>query len=119
MPVEPDLRRVRGVGADLDEPRAELRVEDVEVVDPDPALLAEVLEADDLPRAGAVAGGEHPLKLLAGDDRDHPEAPLAPGCLQKRTDMIELAIIPPRPIRLLQLQDRDPTLGRERLHLPA
>jgi len=41
VPVEPDLRRVREVGADLDEPRPPVRVQDVEVVDADSTFLAE------------------------------------------------------------------------------
>jgi hypothetical protein len=100
-------------------PRSELRVEDEEVVDPDATLLAEELEADDLSRRRPVAGREHPLKLLAGNDRDHPVAASALRGLQVRAHVIELAIIPPRAIGLLELKDQDPALNRERLDLAA
>ena len=38
MAVDPNLRRIREVGADLIEPRPEVGVQHVEVVDADPAL---------------------------------------------------------------------------------
>ena len=114
MPVEPDLRRVREVAADLDEARAEVRIADVEVVDADTALLLEELKAH-RPRLGrAVAGADDPLKLLAGHDRHDPEAALTLGTLQERADMVELAVIPTRPVGLLERQDRDPVGVGER-----
>ena len=45
--VAPDLRRIREVGGDLHERRPETGVEDVEIVDADPALGAGELEVDD------------------------------------------------------------------------
>ena len=65
VPVEPDLRRIGEVGADLDEARPEVGVADVEVVDADAALLFEELKPDGPGRVGAVAGAEDPLVLLA------------------------------------------------------
>ena len=102
MPVEPHLRRIREVGADLDEPRAELRVEHVEVVDAHPPLGLVELEPDARPRLllKLVAAAEHPLELLRRDDRDDPEAALPLGPLQVRPHVVELAVVPPRPIRL-------------------
>jgi len=79
--VEPHLPRPRSVGADLDEPRPEIWVQDVEVVDPDPPFLPEVLKARGLGVSRSVTGGEHPLELLTGDDRDHAEAALTHGLL--------------------------------------
>jgi hypothetical protein len=119
VPVEPHLRRPRRIRADLDEPRTELRVQDVEVIGADTTLLAEEVKARDPRLAGAVAGREHPLELLAGNDRDHPKAAVSLSPLQMRADVIELAVIPPRPIRLLQRQDRDPVLLSELLDVPA
>jgi hypothetical protein len=62
VPVEPDLRRVREVGADLDEAGPEIRVADVEVVDADATLLAEELKPDGLGLGRAVAGADDPLE---------------------------------------------------------
>jgi hypothetical protein len=46
MPVEPHLRRPRRVRAELDKRRPEVGVKDVEVIDPDPPLLAKEVIAD-------------------------------------------------------------------------
>ncbi len=119
MPVEPHLGRIGEVGADLDEPGAELAVVDVEVVDPDPALGLGPVEPHPGCRAGLFGRGEHPLELLGGHDRHHPEPPLGLGALQVGADVVELAIIPAGAVRLLERQDRDP-LGRgERFDLPT
>jgi len=47
----------------------------------------------------AVAGAEDPLELLAGHDRHDPEAVLALGLLKVGADMVELAVVPARPVR--------------------
>jgi hypothetical protein len=119
VPVEPDLGRIREVGADLDEARPEVGVADVEVVDADAALLAEELKAHRLRLGGAVAGADDPLELLAGDDRHDPEAPLALCGLQIGPHVVELAVIPTRAIRLFQVQDRDPLVVGEALDVAA
>ena len=80
--VEPHLRRVREVGAELDEARAELAVVDVKVVDADPPLALLEREVGDARLVGAVAGAEHPLELLRGHDRNHAEATLSLRPLQ-------------------------------------
>ena len=54
--VQPDLGRIGEVGADLDEAGPELGVEDVEVVDPDPAFLLDEVEAHDARLGRAVLG---------------------------------------------------------------
>ena len=116
MPVEPDLPRPWAVGAELDEPDPELGIEDVEVVDADPAVLLEELEVR--PRAwllATVATGEHPLELLALNDRHDPEAALPLGRLQVRAHVIELAITPVAAIALGELEDRDLALCGEPL----
>jgi len=66
-----------------------------------------------------VAAREHPLVLLTGDDRDHPVASLPLGALQMRAHVIELAVIPARPVGLPQLKDRDPVLLGEPADLAA
>jgi hypothetical protein len=91
--VDPHPRRIREVGADLDEPGPEVGIQDVEVVHADAALLAEELKPQRLALA-VGAGAEDPRKLLAGDDRHDPEAPLALGGVQVRADVVELAVIP-------------------------
>ena len=117
--IEPNLPGPRGVGAELDEPGTEVRVEDVEVVDPDAALLLEEVQAHRLTERRAVAGADHPLELLASDDRDDAKAALALGPFQVGADVIELAIIPARPIRLFQPQHGNLVGGRERADLAA
>ena len=112
--VEPDLGRIRKVGADLDEARPEVRVEDVEVVDADAALLAEELKPHGV-AGGAVAGAEDPLELLAGHDRHDPEASLTLGRLQVGADVVELAVIPTRPVRLLERRIGIPWASANRL----
>jgi hypothetical protein len=107
VPVEPDARRIREVGADLDEPGPEVRIQDIEVVDPDAPPLAEELKAHDARCLGAVARAEDPLELLAGHDRHDPEPALTLRRLQVRADVVELAVIPARPVGRLQPQDRD------------
>jgi hypothetical protein len=50
VPIEPHLPGPRGIRAELDEPGTELRIKDVEVVDPDPPLLLKELKAHDARR---------------------------------------------------------------------
>jgi hypothetical protein len=76
MAVAPDLRGIREVGADLDEAGAELRVEDVEVVHPDAALLLHEVEAHQSRGARAILRAEHPRVLLSLHDGDDPAASL-------------------------------------------
>src|SRR5439155_1592690 len=98
----------------FEERRPELGVQDVEVVDPDAPLLAKEVKADGLRVHGPVAARQDPLELLAGDNRDNAEAALAFGALQVRADVIELAVVPARPIGLFELKDRNSAVGRER-----
>ena len=73
VPVQPDLGRIREVGAQLDEARPELGVPDVEVEDADPAIGLDerVARRAGLP-GGQVVAGEHRLELLGHPDRHHP-----------------------------------------------
>jgi hypothetical protein len=106
LAVDPHPRGKREVRADLDERRPEVRVQDVEVVDADAALLAEELKPQRLaPAVGAST--KDPRILLAGDDRHDPEPPLGLGALKIRPNVIELAVIPARGIRPLELEDRN------------
>lgn len=118
VPVEPHLPRPRAVRAQLDERRAEVRIKDVEVVGAHAAILLEELEVRPSTRLLlAVSAREHPLKLLAGDDRHNPEASLPLGALQVRAHVVELAVIPTRAVRLLELKDRNPVLLSEPIDL--
>ncbi len=109
VPVDPHLGRTGKVRADLDEPRPEVGVEDVEVVDADPALLLEEGE----PGPPGVPAAEDPLELLGGHDGHQPEATVVLCRLQVRPDVVELAVIPAGPVRLLQPQHGDvPVLGQ-------
>lgn len=117
MAVAPDLSGIWEVGAELDEAGSELRVEDVEVVDADAAFC---LGERDERGAGAAfhpLAGEDPLELLGLDDRHDPETTIALSSVEERMDVVELAVVPPCPVRLCQMEDRDVVLLRERLHL--
>ncbi len=71
MSIDPDLARVREVGAQLDERGAEVLVPQVEVVAGGaPVGLGEV-EPHDAARALALGAGEHPLELLGHPDRHY------------------------------------------------
>ena len=113
VPVDPDPREPRTVGADLDERRPEVRIEDVEVVRADPPLLPEEIQARDPRLLRSVPGAPDPLELLGHDHRDHPEAALTLRRLEVRADVIELAIIPPRAVRRCQPEHRDLAIARE------
>jgi hypothetical protein len=116
--VDPHLGGIRKVGADLDEAGAEVPVQHIEVVDADPALLLGPREVDPA-RGGpsALGGAVDPLELLGGHDGHDAVATVALGPLQVRPDMVQLAVVPARPVRLLQLQDRDAAAGSKALHL--
>ena len=119
MTVQPDLGRIGKVGADLDEPRPELGVGDVEVVHPDPTLLFDEVVADDARDRRAVLGAEDPLEFLGRHDGDDAGTTLGLGPLEIGADVIELAVVPAGPVGLLQRQDRHVVLGRKGLHLTA
>ena len=109
----------REVGADLDEPRPELGVGDVEVVHPDPAFLFDEVEADEARDRRAVLGTEDPLELLGGHDGDDTAAALRLSRLEIGADVVELAVVPAGAVWLLQMQDRHVVFGREGLHVTA
>ena len=113
VPVDPDLRRPRSIGADLDERRPELLIENVEVVRADAPLVPEEIKRRDPRLLRSVPGAPDPLELLGDDHRDNPEAALALSCLQVRTDVIELAVIPAGAIRRAQPKHRDLAIARE------
>lgn len=90
MTVHPHLRRVGEVRADLDERRAEVVVEDVRVVDADPAVLLLEPEARWPGLSRAFVAREHRLVLLRDTDGDHTG-----GCclLQERPHDVGLAVV--------------------------
>jgi hypothetical protein len=118
MPVQPHLGRVGEVGADLDEPGPELPVEDVEVVGADTALGLGPLEPHRV-AVGLLRRAEHPLELLRNHDRHHPVAAGRLRPVQVGTDVVELAIVPPGTVRLVEVQDRDPLHLRVRVDVAA
>ena len=118
-PFNHTLSRIGEVGADLDEAGPEVGVVDVEVVHPDPAVFLHEVEAHDTGLGRAVLGAEHPLELLGGHDGDDPGATLGLGPLEVGTNVVQLAVVPARPVRLLQREDRHLVLGGEGLHLAA
>jgi len=117
--VQPHLGRIGEVRTDLDEARAELGVEDVEVVDPHPALGLVPVEPHTDRRSRLLGGREHPLELLGGHDGNHAEATFTLGFLQMGTHVVELAVVEASPVRLLQMKDGDVLALGEALHVGA
>ena len=117
--VQPDLGPVGEVGADLDEAGTEVGVEDVEVVHPDPAVFFHEVETHDTGLVRTVFRAEDPLELLGLDDGDDAGASRGFGPIEVGTDVVELAVVPSRPVGFLQLQDRHLMLSGEGLHLAA
>ena len=64
VPVDPDPREPRTVGADLDERGPEVLIQDVEVVRADPSLLPEEIQARDSRRVRNWTAFERPLAAL-------------------------------------------------------
>ena len=117
VPVDPHLRRVREVAADLDEARAELAVVHVEVVRVNPPLLLDEVIAGHPGLRRAVTRPGHPLILLGNHDGGDPEAALPRGVVQVRADVVKLAVIPAGTVRFLQVQHRDAAGSGEVVHL--
>ena len=93
MPVDPHLDWPRTVRADLDERRTEIGVPEVEVVDRDPAVLLVEGELRRLGRVGvALAGDEHPLRLLRHPDRGDLRTPLTRSRIQISTHHFDVAV---------------------------
>ena len=59
----------------------------------------------------------NPTELLGLDDGDDAGAVLGLGPFEVGTDMVELAVVPSRPIGLFQGEDRHVVLGGKGLHL--
>src|SRR5580658_3018015 len=96
-------------------PRAELLVEDVEVIHPDPALFFDEVEEDHARLGASFLRAEDPLELLGGDNGHHPEATVTLGPLEIGPDVIKLAVVPTSAIRFSQLEERDLVLDGEGL----
>ena len=116
MAVQPHFGRIGEVGGDFDETRPELGIEQVEVVDPDPALLADEVEALELP-ARVVFARRRPTGTLGPGRWPRPRSGPRLGLVEEGPDVIELAVVPTGAVRLLQLQDRDVVLLGEGLDL--
>jgi hypothetical protein len=92
---------------------------DVEVVRADAPLLPEELQARDPGLLRSVPSAPDPLELVGDNECDNAVAALLLRCVQIRTDVIELAVIPPRAIRRGQAQNRDPAVADEPAGLGA
>ena len=71
MPVDPDLQRIREVGADLDERGPEPVVPQIEVIAGDPPVGLVEAEPESAV-IGPLGSGEHILVLLRHPDRRDP-----------------------------------------------
>ena len=69
--------------------------------------------------ARAVLRAEHPLELLGLHDGDDAGAAFGLGFVEVGTDVVDLAVVPSRPVGLLQGEDRHVVLGGEGLHLSS
>ena len=107
--VQPDLAGVGEVATDLDEPRSELGVEDVEVVDGDrPVSLVEA-KVDRVAVLSLASGIAHEdlLDFLGCHDGDDPGSAVLVGRLQIGTDVVELAVVPAGAVRSVKSEQGD------------
>jgi hypothetical protein len=92
-PLTQTLTGIREVGPDLDEPRAHLLVEDVNIKYRYPALFPGEGELRAPARIGVtLAGCPHQLELLGAADGHHLRAPSRGGGLQVRGHHVGLAL---------------------------
>ena len=102
--VDPQLQRIREITADLDEAQAKVWVEDVEVVHRHAAIGLVEAELWSVCLGSSAVSHEHFLDLLSDDDGHDPR-------LGRFVDIvahaIDLAVIPARPIRRVQVKQRD------------
>jgi hypothetical protein len=121
MPIDPDLDRIGEVGADLDEPRAHLLVEDVDVKHRHPPLLPGEGELRAPARIGVtLARRPHQLELLGTADGHHPRPPSLGSGRQIRAHHLGLALPSPEPdhrdtVDLRPILDVAPELLPDRL----
>ncbi len=114
MPVDPDLDRIREVGADLYEPWAHPLVPDVDVEHQHPPLLLGEGELWALARVGvAFVSGPHRGILLRPADGHYLRTPRGSRLLQVRAHHLDLAIAG------LERHHRHPVGLRPVLHVPA
>ena len=113
VPVDPNLGRVREVGADLDERRPEVVIPEVEVVAGDAAVGLVKGEPRDAVGSLALGAGEHVRVLLRDPDRGHP----GPAGLGLRDEvgphLLDLAV------GLGEPHHRDVLLVGEAIHRPT
>ena len=104
VPIHPHFQRVGEVAADLDEAQPEVGVKDIEVVHRDAAI--DFVEAELRCASFGLSGVTHkdPLDFLSDDDGDHTRLG---GLIEVFADMIDFAVIPPRAIWCVQVQDWD------------
>jgi hypothetical protein len=107
MSVHPNLARVREVGAQLDESRAELGIHDVEVVDGHRPVGFVEPEIDCLAMGALVPLVSHEdlLNLLRSNDGHYTLPALSLSLIQQREDVVDLAIIPTGTVWTLETHD--------------
>src|SRR6266540_7019884 len=104
VPVDPHLQRVREIAANLDEAQPERWVEDIKVVHRHSAIGFVEAELWSVLLGASPIAHEHLLDLLGDDDGHHSGCG---GLVDVFADVIELAVIPARPIRRIEVQHWD------------
>jgi hypothetical protein len=102
--VHPHLQRIREITADLDEAQAKVWVEDVEVVHRHAAIGFVEAELWSVCLRSSSVTHEHLLDLLSDDNGYDTRSG---SCVGIVAHMIDLAVIPARPIRRVQVKQRD------------
>jgi hypothetical protein len=104
VPVDPHFHRVGEITADLDEAQPKCRVEDVKIVNRHSAIGLVEAELRSV-RLGPSPVAHEDLLDLLGDDDGHYSG--LGGFVDVVADVINLAVIPPRPIRRVEVKHGD------------
>ena len=104
VPVDPHLQRVREIAANLDEAQPERWVEDIKVVHRHSAIGFVEAELWSVLLGASPIAHEHLLDLLGDDDGHHSGCG---GLVDVFAYVIDLAVIPARPIRRVEMQHWD------------
>jgi hypothetical protein len=111
--VDPDLHRIREIGAHLDKRRPEIVVPEIEVITRDPPTGLGEREPHTGGAPTVFGRQEHRRELLRHPDRGHPRLTCRRLPCHKGAHPIDLAVI------LTEPHHRDVVVGGEPVHRPA